>query len=967
MLFVLAFAAFLLLLLPRVCAARLPQLRTYRIACDPDQLGQIYESPHETIYIACELVYQGQVWHNARLRLRGDSSRDYPKKSYQVNFDADERFYGRDRINLISEWRDASYCREFLSYDTFLRAGLDASRTWFARVYINDVYMGLYLDVEQVDEHLLARSALDDSSSVYKAEFDDAMLLEGERVDSLWTKETNKTTGFYDLSDLIEWINNVPDESFFAELDEKFDREQLARHLAVNTLITNSSTYYHNYFLVHDLHPGGRWRILPWDMDRSYRAYYGYSSPNYFVCSHPTKQEVNELIRRCWRDANMRDLIFANVTGIIDSLMVQSYYDSLVANLDTLLQVAVEQDTYKQYTTQEFHDALGAIPNYVEGRANYMRHSIKSSPYPFSLLEETREIHGIRLRWESSVTADGGPVTYRVLLDTLYDLPDPEIFDVGSDTTLLLNTLAARRWYWRAEALNTSGDNTPSIQFFNSFDLPRPLGTSQELPDTLTNDRTVSPEGGPLWLRRTVLVPEGVTLTVEAGTHLGIADSASLIIEGKFRANGTKEQPVTITSLRNGESGGTIERHETSEEVTIVHTLIDNLGGIVSGKLNVSDGGVLTLAESSITNFPDVAVLAESGYTRLQGAQVRCSGEKGIWIRGGSLTVTNSQLIDMGNDTTNSLIFCDAKTEDIEIVDSQLRTFGAHSLRAELNGASMTLYDVEFNGGGLVLDGPLQIETYNSSWFDCDTALAIGPEVSVTCYNGLFSRNGIALVQNEGVNTSAQLPYIRNAVFYANQENLSPYGSTHWDLGFSYLSSADSLGWERILSGDLGVIDPWNGNWQLEPGSQLIDAGWGTGAAALDVVRQRRVDVPSVTNTGQGEISYVDIGLYEYPYGIVPFLPESDSLSALFVYPNPTGGRVMLSFLMKSAGGARLTIFNLLGQRVYQQQLSGLAPGRHRIIWACKNTAGTPVASGFYIAHLLLPEGTRDARIILLR
>ena len=111
----------------------------------------------------------------------------------------------------------------------------------------------------------------------------------------------------------------------------------------------------------------------------------------------------------------------------------------------------------------------------------------------------------------------------------------------------------------------------------------------------------------------------------------------------------------------------------------------------------------------------------------------------------------------------------------------------------------------------------------------------------------------------------------------------------------------------------------------------------------------------------------MDIGLYEYPFGIVPFDPGSDSLAALFVYPNPTDDRVTISFLMESEGNAKLTIFNLLGQRVYQREMNGFASGRYWIQWEGMNDDNKPVASGLYIAQLQLQGSTRNARIILLR
>ncbi|WP_230868790.1 fibronectin type III domain-containing protein [Iocasia frigidifontis] len=52
---------------------------------------------------------------------------------------------------------------------------------------------------------------------------------------------------------------------------------------------------------------------------------------------------------------------------------------------------------------------------------------------------------------------------------------------------------------------------------------------------------------GEMQMRGTVVVPEGISLTIEPGTLISFPDSAYLIIKGEFEASGTVNMPITIS------------------------------------------------------------------------------------------------------------------------------------------------------------------------------------------------------------------------------------------------------------------------------------------------------------------------------------------------------------------------------------------------------------------------------------
>ncbi|MDD4253570.1 MAG: CotH kinase family protein, partial [Methanoculleus horonobensis] len=89
------------------------------------------------------------------VRFRGTSSRELPKKSFNIRFDESQEFiFGSTDMNLKATYTDPTMMRERLSMDLFHALGQPAPRTKYFDLYINGVYEGLYIHVERVDGDL---------------------------------------------------------------------------------------------------------------------------------------------------------------------------------------------------------------------------------------------------------------------------------------------------------------------------------------------------------------------------------------------------------------------------------------------------------------------------------------------------------------------------------------------------------------------------------------------------------------------------------------------------------------------------------------------------------------------------------------------------------------------------------------------------------------------------------------------
>lgn len=72
--------------------------------------------------------------------------------------------------------------------------------------------------------------------------------------------------------------------------------------------------------------------------------------------------------------------------------------------------------------------------------------------------------------------------------------------------------------------------------------------TSEYLPPTITASRTISAHENPIVIAGPVIIPTGVTLTLEAGTHILVHEYGSLQVAGSLDIRGLNGAPVVFST-----------------------------------------------------------------------------------------------------------------------------------------------------------------------------------------------------------------------------------------------------------------------------------------------------------------------------------------------------------------------------------------------------------------------------------
>lgn len=217
-------------------------------------------------------------------RLRGNTSRYSQKKSFKLSFNTFEpgrKYYGLEKMNLNGEHNDPSIMRAKLCWDMLEGMEVVGARSNHIRLVVNDVFYGIYLNVEHIDEEFVKLRFGNNSGNLYKCLWpadlqylgsnpNSYKLNQGER--RVYELKTNEAIDDYsDLAHFIDVLNNTPIDERACALEEIFDVQSYLRAMAFDVLSGNWDGPLfnkNNFYLYHD--PAiGKFRYIPYDLDNT--------------------------------------------------------------------------------------------------------------------------------------------------------------------------------------------------------------------------------------------------------------------------------------------------------------------------------------------------------------------------------------------------------------------------------------------------------------------------------------------------------------------------------------------------------------------------------------------------------------------------------------------------------------------------------------------------------------------------
>jgi hypothetical protein len=219
------------------------------------------------------------------LRLRGNTSLQAQKKSFRISFDTflDTTWMGLEEMNLLGQHNDPSVLRSKLCHDLFRSAGVPCARTSFVKLYINDVYYGLYLNQEHLDEPWIEKYfGENEGGNLFKCTYpadlnfvstDPSAYQEPTPWGSLpYELQSNRWRNDYrSFASLIQVLNTTPIANLPCELEKKFYVDSYLRAAAVDVITGNWDGYIYNKnnFYLYFEEATGKCFYIPYDLDNT--------------------------------------------------------------------------------------------------------------------------------------------------------------------------------------------------------------------------------------------------------------------------------------------------------------------------------------------------------------------------------------------------------------------------------------------------------------------------------------------------------------------------------------------------------------------------------------------------------------------------------------------------------------------------------------------------------------------------
>lgn len=362
-------------------------LRELRLMVHSTDWAELKATFQENTFYPADLTWNGITVHNAGVRSRGLGSRSPVKPGLLLRFDryaSGQTFLGQRSLVLDNLTQDPSAMKEVLAMQLFRRVGLQAPREAFVRLYVNNVYLGLYAVVEDVATPYLQRTLGESSGTLYEYDWTFTYNFDylGSNLDNyrIFKAQTNTTRSTFDLYSPIEQMvrtaNDAADDSFESAIAPYLDLQAFARHIAVENFISDDDGllgfWGMNNFFLYKREGGSRFQIIPWDKDYTFWRF----NNDIF-----TRVDASVLARRALGLPDVRQAYLDTLVAAADSSnegqegadAATGWLGREIERLYGLVQGALASDPNKPFTTAQFEDAVAGLRTFAVRRGAYVR------------------------------------------------------------------------------------------------------------------------------------------------------------------------------------------------------------------------------------------------------------------------------------------------------------------------------------------------------------------------------------------------------------------------------------------------------------------------------------------------------------------------------------------------------------------------------------------------------------------
>jgi len=365
----------------------------------------------EGFVIADSVIINQKKFVNSGVKFKGNSTYSINRVKNPLHIKLDyvksADYQGYDDIKLSNGWSDNSMIREPLAF-YILRQYMDAPKSNFAKVFINNQYYGLMNNTESIDKRFVLNNYSSSYNTFVKCNPESIGGTSGNgpnleffdfNISSYNKKvEMESDTGWAALMELIFSLNQD-----FSRFEKIADIDKLIWMLAFNNVLVNldsySGSFRQNYYLYQNHE--GVWIPTVWDLNMCFG---GFATPGGITGAlNPTTMQTmafnlhkNEagwpLIFKFLNDPFYSKMYFAHMRTIMQENFLQGQFKTIATQIHQMIDLEVKNDLNSLVSYDQFAQALTTNTNglngapaspgifpLMDGRANYLKNVLSAT------------------------------------------------------------------------------------------------------------------------------------------------------------------------------------------------------------------------------------------------------------------------------------------------------------------------------------------------------------------------------------------------------------------------------------------------------------------------------------------------------------------------------------------------------------------------------------------------------------
>lgn len=367
------------------------QIPQYSVTMTPSDYEALFTRDiFSDVRLPAPFTSNDTLWSGSNIRFKGHSTRYFPKKAYRVRFLTSQLFYGNRDVNFNAMYTDKSMIREKLAWDLFAEMGAVAPFCYHSKFSINNEQKGLFAFLDKIDRYFLINRGftpgpLYEASDTYTGA---DLTIQPDSLLQLYY-DLGIGTSYADLKELIQALNNTPDETFAETAIQLFDTMSVLNWFCANTITMMGDSYNKNYNLYRDTtRANHQWIVLPWDYDLSWGRSGDLTKPypssllnDGFAYTFPPLAGPSNVLKDRWlATPRLKEMFRLRLKYVLDSIFTEQRYHKKIDSLAALIENEVALDNYKWGTMQDFYEHIEALKYYVTVRRNYIYKTFINPP-----------------------------------------------------------------------------------------------------------------------------------------------------------------------------------------------------------------------------------------------------------------------------------------------------------------------------------------------------------------------------------------------------------------------------------------------------------------------------------------------------------------------------------------------------------------------------------------------------------